>query len=74
MLFVEEDRLQVQTVEKHQALQAVGALDILGGSTEAVGNPLDKVTSRRRLGRIFRQSADLRICLGLELDPRSRRT
>ena len=46
MLLVKEDRLQVQPVEKHQPLQAVGPLDVLGGSTEAVSDPRDQVTNR----------------------------
>ena len=47
MLFVKEDRLQVQTVEQYQAAQAVGSFDRLGVPPEPVGHPRDQLTNRR---------------------------
>ena len=53
MLFVKEDRLQVQPVEQHQPAQAVGPLDRLGISPEPLGHPGDQVANLRRIGLVL---------------------
>ena len=45
VLFVEEDRLQVQTVEQHQPAQAVGPFDRLGISPEFRRDPRDQIAT-----------------------------
>ncbi len=54
MLFVKEDRLQVQAVEQHQPAQTVSPLNFLGISPETLGDASDRVKYLGRTGSIFR--------------------
>ena len=65
MLFIKEDRLQVQPVEQHQAAQTVGPLDRLGISPEPLGHAGDQAAILRRGRLVLRQQLGLRIRLGI---------
>ncbi len=66
MLFVEEKRLQVETVEQYQAAEAVGAFDRLGVPPEPLGHARDQLANRRRVGRVFRRQIGFRARRGFE--------